>query len=369
MVFKDTTLPTRERAHSVPLARPFLNGREEELVCEVLRSGRLAGGPMLERFEQAAAQALGVRHAVACASGAGTLKLAGLGAALQPGDEILVSALAGPSALAALRASGARPVLVDVRAGSLSIDPDAAAAAVTPRTRALVVSHTLGYPADMGSLSVLAAQHGLAMVEDAREALGATIGGRPVGTLGHPAAFDFGVDRQVAIGDGGMLVTDDDELVARWRGVCARASTGAVAPQPMGAVAAAIGLAQLEKLPRMLAMRAHVATYYAGLLHELDGVTLPFQGAAQRSWSSYVVELDGAIDRDQVIEGLSAHGIEAAPSLVLAHAPAREREHGWLRGMFPVAERAAAHSVALPFYPHMSPGAQERVTTALHSLL
>ncbi len=178
-------------ARAIPLARPFLNGREEELVLDVLRSGTLAQGPFHRRFEESFAEAAGTRHAVACSSGT-----AGLHACLHrlgvgPGDEVVTSSFSFNSSANVILFERATPVFADIDERTLNIDPDAMEAAITPRTRAIIPVHIFGYPCDIDRISKIARRHGVPVVEDACEALGAEIGGRRVGTHGNPSVYGF----------------------------------------------------------------------------------------------------------------------------------------------------------------------------------
>jgi perosamine synthetase len=362
----------------VPLARPFLNGREIELVTEVLKSGYLSLGPMVTRFEQAFAQAVGTRNAVAVSSGTTGLHLAGITAGWGEGDEVITSPFSFVASANVIRYTGAKPVFADIDPDTCNIDPSAVEAAVTDRTRGLLPVHIFGYPADMAPLQRIADANGLTVVEDACEALGATYDGRAVGTLGNPAVFAFYANKQMTTGEGGMIVTDDDELAERWRRLAnqGRADAGQwLAHDLLGYnyrlsdVASAIGVAQLEKLPRMLAMRAQVAAEYDRMLNGVPGVTTPFAGPHGRSWFVYTVLVDEGIDRDDVIRQLGERGVQSKPYLPSIHLQPVYRELGYREGMFPVSEAISARSLALPFYPQLAPGAQQRVVESLAEVL
>ena len=202
----------------VPLAQPELGAREEELVLEVLRSGRLSLGPMGERFERALADWLGVEDAVAVSSGTTGLHLGVRALGWGPGDEVLTSPFSFVASANCLLYEGARPVFCDVDPVTLNLDPAAAAAAVGERTRGILPIHIFGYPAAMPELEALAAEHGLGILEDACEALGAVDSeGRAVGTRGNLATFAFYANKQMTTGEGGMIVPSDPEVAARLR--------------------------------------------------------------------------------------------------------------------------------------------------------
>jgi perosamine synthetase len=362
----------------VQLAKPFVNGREEELVLEVLRSGWLSLGPMLARFERAFAETVGTKHAVAVSSGTAGLHVACITAGFGPGDEVITSPFSFVASANVIRYTGAKVVFADIDPDTLNLDPAAARAAVTENTRGLLPVHIFGYPADLDPLQELAREKDLAIVEDACEALGATYRGRTVGTHGNPAVFAFYANKQMTTGEGGVMVTDDDDLAEQWRSIInqGRADSGQwLAHDRLGYnyrlsdIAAAIGVAQLEKLQRMLSMREHIATEYDRMFRNVDGVTTPWRGPDTRSWFVYWVQLDERFDRNAVMAQLGERGIQAKPYLPCIHTQPCYRELGFEEGMFPVAEGVSRRSLALPFFPQMSPNAQERVVETLASIL
>ncbi len=358
----------------IPLAQPYLNGREIELVTEVISSGRLSLGPMLTRFEEDFARYVGTKHAVAVSSGTTGLHVAAITAGWGPGDEVISSPFSFIASANVIRYVGADVRFADVDPNTFNVDPSAVAAAVTDRTRGILPVHIFGYTADMDPIMDTARAHDLTVVEDACEALGATYKGRTVGATGNPAMFAFYANKQMTTGEGGMMVTDDDHIAERWRSLInqGRADSGMwLAHDILGYnyrlsdVASAIGVAQLEKLPRMLTMREHVAQGYDQLLADVAGVTTPYRGDDTRSWFVYVVLLDEDIDRNAVMERLNARGVQCKPYLPCLHTQPVYQELGFKPGMFPVAESISRRSLALPFFPTLSPGAQERVVEEL----
>jgi perosamine synthetase len=361
----------------IPLASPELGEREEELVLEVLRSGRLSLGPMGQRFERAFADFLGVEDAVAVSSGTAALHLGVRQLGWGPGDEIVTSPFTFVASANSLLYEGAKPVFVDVDPETLDIDPDAAAAAVTEKTAGLLPIDIFGWPAAWPELEALAARHGLGILEDSCEALGAVDSeGRMVGTRGNFATFAFYANKQMTTGEGGMIVPTDADAAARLRSERNQGRAvdmGWLDHDRLGFnyrlsdVAAAIGLAQVEKLPRLLEERAAVAAMYGQRLAGVPGVAAPMaaRGREVRSWFVYVVRLDDEIDRDAVIGHLREHGIDSKDYLPSIHLFPHIRELGYREGQFPVAEAASAHSMALPFFPRMSEAQVERVCTEL----
>jgi perosamine synthetase len=361
----------------IPLASPEVGPREEELVLEVLRSGRLSLGPMGERFERAFAEFLGVDDAVAVSSGTAALHLGVRQLGWGPGDEIVTSPFTFVASSNCLLYEGAKPVFVDVDPETLDIDLDAAAAAVTEKTVGLLPIDIFGWPADWPAIEALAAKHGLGVLEDSCQALGAVDSeGRTVGSRGNFSTFAFYANKQMTTGEGGMIVPTDPEAAARLRSERNQGRAvdmGWLDHDRLGFnyrlsdVSAAIGLGQVDKLPRLLNERAGVATRYAERLASVPGVEAPMasRGNEVRSWFVYVVRLADEVDRDAVILRLRERGIDSKSYLPSIHLFPHIAELGYREGQFPIAEAASAHSLALPFFPQMNDAQIERVCTEL----
>jgi perosamine synthetase len=361
----------------IPLARPQIDRREEELALEVLRSGRLSLGPMGERFERAFAEWLGVEDAVAVSSGTTALHLGVRALGWGPGDEVLTSPFSFVASANCLLYEGARPVFCDVDPETLDLDPAAATEAAGERTRGILPVHIFGYPAAMPELESLAAERGLGILEDACEALGAVDSeGRKVGARGNLATFAFYANKQMTTGEGGMIVPSDPALAARLRSERNQgraADMGWLDHDGLGFnyrlsdLAAALGVAQVEKLDRLLAGRDRVAELYAQGLAEIEGLGIPSAGRGQerRSWFVYVVRLPEGADRDATIRRLGERGVASKAYLPCIHLFPHLRELGYREGQFPVAEAASARSLALPFFPQMSETDVERVCEEL----
>jgi perosamine synthetase len=368
---------SEEAFEPIPLARPALDEREEELVLEVLRSGRLSLGPMTERFERAFAEFLGVPDAVAVSSGTAALHLGVRQLGWGPGDEVITSPFTFVASANCLLYEGVKPVFVDVDPLTLDIDPEAAAAAVTERTAGLLPIDIFGWPAAWPELEALAAKHGLGVLEDSCEALGAVDSeGRMVGTRGNFATFAFYANKQMTTGEGGMIVPTDPGAAERLRSERNQGRAvdmGWLDHDRLGFnyrlsdIAAAIGVGQVEKLPTLLERRAAVAAAYAERLAAVPGVEAPLaaRGREVRSWFVYVVRLADDVDRDAVIRALREQGIDSKSYLPSVHLFPHLAELGYREGQFPIAEAASAHSLALPFFPALSEAQIERVCTEL----
>jgi len=362
----------------IPLARPYLDGREEELVLDVLRSGNLALGPMMRRFEEAFADVAGTRHAVACSSGTAGLHACMAQLGIGPGDEVITSSFSFIASANVVLFQRATPVFAEMDERTFNLDPDAVEAAITPRTRAIIPVHIFGYPCEIGRIGEIARRHGVPVVEDACEALGASIEGRQVGTFGHPSVWGFYPNKQVTTGEGGMITTDNPDVERELRSIVnqGRSDNGDwLVHQRLGfnfrmdEMSAAVGLAQLEKLEYMLGERTRVAERYSRLLASVPGVQVPFEGPHHRSWFIYYVRLDDEVDRAAVIEGMSARGIATRPYLPAIHLQPEYRKLGMREGMLPVTERVARSTLALPFFIGLEDEDVEYVCTALREVI
>jgi perosamine synthetase len=365
----------------IPLAQPVLGEAEEQAVLDVLRSGQLSLGPRVPAFEQAFADRLGGVHASAVSSGTSGLHLALRAVGVEEGDEVVTSPFSFVASANVILYERARPVFADIDPVTLNLDPAAAAAAIGERTRALLPVHIFGYPADVPALEA----HGLPIVEDACEALGAVHGdGVAVGARGNPAAFGFYANKQLTTGEGGMLVMGSDEHKVRVdseRNQGRAPDMGWLDHDRLGFnyrlsdLACAIGLAQLDRLDDMLAERARVADSYraalAGLASE-RGLVLPCEdsGGDRRGWFVFVVQLPPGVDRDDTVRALRELGVQSKPYLPAIHLMSFYRERfGHRPGEFPVAEDVAQRSVALPFFPALSESQVTRVAEALERVL
>jgi perosamine synthetase len=366
----------------IPLSQPVIGEREEQLVLETLRSGRLSLGPMLPRFEAEFARRVGVGHASAVSSGTAGLHLALRAAGLRDGDEVITTPFSFVASANSILYERARPVFVDIDERTFNLDPRAAAAAVTDRTAGIMPVHIFGYPADLPAFEELAARHGLFIVEDACEALGAVhADGTPVGARGHLAVFAFYPNKQMTTGEGGIVVCPSAELKER---IDSERNQGRAPDMSwldhdrlgfnyrLSDVACALGIAQLERLDELLAGRQRAAALYGEALSGIEGVELPYPdtGGDRRSWFVYVVKLPADVDRDGTIEALRARGIDSKPYLPAIHLMSFYRERfGHREGEFPVCEDVARRSLALPFFPQITEGQVAQVAESLGEVL
>jgi len=362
----------------IPLAKPVLGEAEERAVIEVLRSGQLSLGPKLPEFERLFAERVGAPLASAVSSGTAGLHLALRAVGVEPGDEVITSSFSFVASANAILYCGAIPVFAEIDPVTLNLDPAAAEAAITSKTKAILPVHIFGYPADMPAFERIAAQHGLALVEDACEALGARhADGRAVGGRGNPSVFGFYANKQMTTGEGGMIVLGDAALKQR---IDSERNQGRAPNMDwldhdrlgfnyrISELACALGIAQLGHLEEMLAARTRIAGLHREALSGLEGLTLPCpdRGGDVRGWFVFVVQLPDDLDREETIRTLGAAGIQSKPYLPAIHLMSFYRERfGFAGGELAVCEAAASSSLALPFFPQMREEQVARVAEAL----
>ena len=351
---------------SVPLSGPYLGEREEELVLEVLRSGRLSLGPTIDRFEELFAARTGAPYAAAVSSGTAGLHLLCVSAGIEAGDEVITTPYSFAASANCFVYEGGVPVFADVDARTLNLDPGAVEAAVTPRTKAIVAVDIFGYPCELDELRAIAARHGLALIQDSCEALGAEYKGAPIGSHGPAAVFAFYPNKQITTGEGGMVTTHSED---EWRLLRSLRNQGRA---DSGGWLDHVRLGYNYRLDEVLELRRTVASRYNELLAGIDGVELPCADdeTHERSWFVYVVALPDNAARERVIAHFEREGIGYNRYLPSIHLQGYMRErYGFREGMCPVSEDASARTLALPFFTGLEAGAQERVAEALAAVL
>jgi perosamine synthetase len=369
----------------IPLSAPDVTESEIEAVVAVLRTPRLSLGPQMEAFESEMAKLTGVRHAVAVSSGTAGLHLALLALNIGPGDEVIVPSFTFIAVANAVRYVGAHPVFADIDPTTFNLDPRSVEAAVTPRTRALIVVHTFGRPADMEAFTAIARRHHLVLIEDACEAIGATIDGRPIGSFGDAAVFAFYPNKQITTGEGGMVVTphaDAGRRMAalrnhgRYESGSSRFSeihTELGFNYRLSEMQCALGLAQLARLDAILARRDAIARRYCEILANTPDLILPVTDIpGQRlSWFVFVVRLAQrwtAAHRDHLRQSLAASGIATGRYFAPIHLqPAYEAWRATAR--LPVTEAVADRTLALPFFNRLTDQQIQQVVSALQSAI
>ncbi|HEY5194237.1 MAG TPA: DegT/DnrJ/EryC1/StrS family aminotransferase [Solirubrobacteraceae bacterium] len=359
-----------------------MGGGEERRVVEVLRSEILSLGPRVLEFERLFAEFVRSPFACAVSSGTAGLHLALRAVGVSDGDEVITSPFSFVASANVALYERARPVFADIDPVTLNLDPVAAEAAVTERTQAILPVHIFGYPADMPAFERIAARHGLGIVEDACEALGAIhADGTPVGGRGNPAVFGFYANKQLTTGEGGMVTLGDGAVKARIdseRNQGRAPDMGWLDHDRLGFnyrlsdIACAVGIAQMARLEGMLDVRALVARHYRAALADIEGLELPCEDhdGNRRGWFVFVVQLPRGVDRDAIVHRLLELGVQSKPYLPAIHLMSFYRERfGHREGEFPVCEDIAARSLALPFFPGLNQSEVARVAEALRIAL
>jgi dTDP-4-amino-4,6-dideoxygalactose transaminase len=373
----------------IPVAKPSFGPEEERLLLDVLRSGWATQGPRVEEFERLVAEYVGAREAVAVSSGTTALFLCLHALGIGHGAEVIVPSLSFIASANAVVHAGATPVLVDVDPRTYNVDPGAVEAAVTERTRAVMVVHQLGMPADLHALEAIARRHGLHLVEDAACALGSRYDRRPIGGFGHLAAFSFHPRKVVVTGEGGMITTDDHELAARLRRLrhqgmsisdMERHRAARVIQEEYAEVGynfrlsdlhAALGVVQMGKIGEFLRIRRAIAARYDAALRGLPAVAAPFvPDYADPNYQSYIVRLVGASEeqRNRVLDELHRRGVASRRGLMAIH---RERCYQGARvaGSLAHTDAATEQTMVLPMYVGLSEEEQDYVLNAFDAVV
>jgi perosamine synthetase len=354
----------RVDADRVRLARPEVGEEELALVREVLESGQLTMGPKVAELERLLADACGTADACVVSSGTAALHLAVLVLGIGPGDEVIVPAYTFPATANVVAVTGATPVLVDVDPETMNLDPIATARAVTPRTKAILAVHLFGRPARLEELP------DLPMLEDAAGALGAERHGRQVGGLGLVGCLSFHPRKIVTTGEGGAVLTSDTELARRIRslrdhGADRSGEFDIAAPglnYRLSDILCAVGIPQVRRLEQLLAERERIAAAYAKRLAGLELVLPRADDGDRHGWQAYVVQVDR---RDEVLQALREHGVEAQIGTYALHRLAAYKG----QGPFPGADAAYERALALPFHNRLTEAELDRVAHALRASL
>lgn len=368
----------------IPLSSPDITEAEIEAVTTVLKTNSLSLGPRLEEFEAALAAFHQMPHAIAVSSGTAALHLAIRALDIGAGDEVIVPSFTFIAVANAVRYEHATPVFVDIDPVTLNIDPSCVEAAITPRTRAIVVVHTFGVPAEMDALLQLARRHNLAVIEDACEAIGATYNGKLVGSFGDISVFAFYPNKQITTGEGGAILVRDAKIASRIRALRnqGRYPSGDWLQHAelgynyrLSEIACALGLAQLNRLPSILAQRAELASNYDGLIAPLNNIDPPPPHLPSRSisWFVYVIRLAEHLQvgaRDKILESLQQRGIGCARYFAPIHLqPAYSQLPCAQQASLPVTESIAQRTLALPFFNRLSPADAKKTVEALASAI
>lgn len=376
--------------NEIPLSRPDITDLEIELVTQSLRSGRLSIGPMVEQFEKLVATRCDRRYGVAVNSGTSGLHLAMLALGIGEGDEVVTTPFSFVASANCILFVGAKPVFVDICPRTLNMDPDKLAAAITPRTRAIVGVECFGNPAHMAAYESIAQRHEIPLIEDCCEALGSVHSGRKAGNFGRVGVFAFYPNKQITTGEGGVIVTDDKRLADLCRSM---RNQGRAIPTGDGSggtpwlsherlgfnfrmaeMNAALGVAQMRRLDEIIQKRQRVAGMYMARLMDSHDIVLPtVSELTHMSWFVFVIRLDSSYtreERDRVIGGLMRHDIGAKDYFPCIHLQPFYRERfGYNLGDFPTSESVSTRTIALPFYNDMTEKDVDHVVRTLKQML
>lgn len=372
------------------ITEPSFDETEIALLRECLDSKWVTQGPLTERFERLIAAKQSVKHALACTSCTAALHLATLALKLGPGDEVIVPAFTWVTSAHSAEYVGAKPVFVDVDLSTFNIDPARLEAAVTPRTRAIVAVHLFGLAAPMDEIKAIAEPRGIAIIEDAACAIGTTYKGKPVGAIGDIGCFSFHPRKAVTTGEGGAVTTNRDDLASWVRSQRNHGATGAPDPsiEPHGPwtmatfgnlgfnlrlsdIQAAVGVAQMAKLDRLLDERRRLGSRYSELLAGANLIGLPLGGdVGGHTYQSYVIRvLEGGRGlRNEIMSALAKENIQTRPGTHAVHRlEYYSRKYGLKAERFPNAASAEDSTITLPIFPGMTEADQRKVVQIIRA--
>lgn len=360
----------------LPMSSSELDESDIQGVLDVLRSGRLALGPKAVEFERNIADYVGVKHAVAVSSGTTALHIIARALGLGPGDEVLVPSFTFAASVNAVLYEGCVPVFVDIEYDTMNINPTDIINKITYRTRAIMVVDVFGHPADWDSILQIARKHNLLVIDDSCEALGSEYKGTKIGQFGDAAAFSFYPNKQMTLGEGGVVVTNNDQIASLARSLRnqGRGEMGSwLDHERLGynyrlpEMSAALGVSQLKRLEEFLAKRQHVANMYTERLMGLDWVRPPIvKPHVRMSWCLYDVILAEGLDRAPIMRAMEAHGIPTRGYFSPVHLQPYIREKwGCKEGDLPITESMVRRSLALPFFNNLTEAQVEEVVTEL----
>ncbi|MDD4239513.1 MAG: DegT/DnrJ/EryC1/StrS family aminotransferase [Desulfotomaculaceae bacterium] len=350
---------------NVHLSSPDITSKEIDMVTSVISGRTLSMGPMVEKFESLVADYLGVKNAVAVNSGTSGLHLCVRALGIGKGDEVITTPFSFVASSNCLLYEQAIPVFVDIDPLTLNLDVNLIEEKITKRTKAILPVHVFGHPVEMDKILKMAGKYGLAVIEDACEALGARYQDRLAGSEGDVSVFAFYPNKQITTGEGGVIATGDERIASLCRSMRnqGRGSSGAWLEHQilgynyrMSELNAALGVAQMERLDEILEKRRRVASAYDARLSPVDGVILPYVApGVQMSWFVYVVRFSEGIDRNRIMHFMQERGVDCRPYFQPLHLQPLYRDlFDYREGDFPICEHEANHTLALPFFNNLS---------------
>ncbi|GAB4119248.1 MAG: DegT/DnrJ/EryC1/StrS family aminotransferase [Roseiflexaceae bacterium] len=361
----------------IPISKPYIGEAEKQAVMEVLESGMLVQGPRTAKLEERFAQLCGVKHAIATSSGTTALHVALLAHGVGPGDEVITSPFTFIASANSIVYVGAKPVFVDIDPETFNINPALIEAAITPRTKAIMPVHIYGYPCDMDAIQAIANKHGLAIIEDSAQAVGADIRGRMTGSFGT-GCFSLYATKNIHSGEGGIITTDDDTIADACRLIRAHGSRRRYYHDILGYnfrlsdLHAAIGLAQMDRVEEFTTIRRANAEYLSA--HITNARTPQVRPGYGHVWHQYVIRVgnghqDEGATRDAAVQHLTAAGVGTG---IFYPIPANRQQHLLDLGLggeaMPVAEQLSKEVIALPIHPALSQHDLATIVAAVNSL-
>jgi dTDP-4-amino-4,6-dideoxygalactose transaminase len=382
-------MSTATLTRNIPVARPFIGREEETAVLEVLRSGWVSQGPKVAEFEKRFAEYVGAAHAIAVSSCTTALHMAFVAAEIKAGDEVLCPSLSFIASANSIRYVGATPIFVDVDPVTYNMDPSKIEAAITPKTKAILIVHQIGLPSDIDTIAAIAKRHNLIVIEDAACAIGSEYDGRRIGSP-HTwmACFSFHPRKILTTGEGGMITTADEKIADRLRKMrqhamsvsdLARHSSSQIVTESypevgynyrMTDMQAALGLVQLQRLDEMIARRRQLAFRYSQALGGINWLLPPVEPVGYRhNFQSYMVRLtnNAPVTRDQLMQELLNRGISSRRGIMASH---RERPYSEVRWTKELKETdsVADNCIVLPLYHTMTEEDQDYVIDSIREI-
>jgi perosamine synthetase len=361
------------------MSSPDITSLEIDSINDVLATRWLSLGPQIKAFEQAFAKYNGLAHAVGVNSGTSGLHLTMITAGIRDGDEVITPSFSFIASANCVMYERAKPVFVDIDPLTGNINPNLIEDAITVHTKAIIPVHAFGQPADMDPILEIAQRHNLTVIEDACEAIGAEYKGRRAGTLGDAAVYAFYPNKQMTTGEGGMIVTDNEDWANLFRSLRNQGRdvfdawlnhTRLGYNYRLDELSAALGLVQLQRIEELLAKRAQVAAWYNERIDTIEGIQKPHivETTTRMSWFVYVIRCENGVDRNRLMSYLDKQGVPSRPYFTPIHLqPFYQQQFGWKRGDLPQTEKAGDTFLALPFSSIMNEEQVDYVCDQLRS--
>jgi perosamine synthetase len=361
----------------VQLAKPDITQKEIDAVVDVMKSGILSIGPKVEEFEERISKYVGVKHAIAVNSGTSGLHLLIKSYGIEKGDEVITTPFSFVASANCVLFEGAQPVFVDIDPKTLNMDIKKIEEKINSKTKAILAVDVFGHPVNMKAIKEIADAHGLTVIEDSCEAIGSEYNGIKCGCMADGAVFAFYPNKQITTGEGGVIITNDDAVADLCRSYRSqgRAITGLWLHHErlgynyrLSELHAALGTVQMERIDEIIDKRGKVADSYNSRLKDISGIQIPYidPGVSKMSWFVYVIKLDPKIDRDKLMQYMLENGVGCRPYFTPIHLqPYFIEMFGYKEGDFPITEKIANSTIALPFFNDLNEDQIEYVVMRL----